>query len=194
MEMTLVLGQWTNAGSGPSVNLHESRPPPAQESLKFPADEHDLLEDPLSSTGTLSSMKNLEDAYAIGGQFINDKSIDDEPGKLNVEAKWFPCCSGEKCSKRMSKCLQALPFEIASEKCPIERHLWHELRGTDSLLKRTSYTSDVMTIKILLLLHLIRISVRGDDMTLALLVHHSLQLLSHQHGKSLTLEMLLQDP
>ncbi|GJS64153.1 hypothetical protein Tco_0678717 [Tanacetum coccineum] len=36
-----------------------------QESLKFPADKHVILEDPLSSTRTLSSMKNLEDAYAI---------------------------------------------------------------------------------------------------------------------------------
>ncbi|GJV48920.1 hypothetical protein Tco_1439132 [Tanacetum coccineum] len=61
--------------------------PKVQESLKFPADEHVILEDPLSSTGTLSSMKNLEDAYAIGDQFINDKSTDDEPGKLNVEAE-----------------------------------------------------------------------------------------------------------
>ncbi|GKB16912.1 hypothetical protein Tco_0850835, partial [Tanacetum coccineum] len=61
--------------------------PKVQESLKFTADEHVLLEDPLSSTGTLSSMKNLEDAYAIGDQFINDKSTDDEPGKLNVEAE-----------------------------------------------------------------------------------------------------------
>ncbi|GJZ30702.1 hypothetical protein Tco_0575749 [Tanacetum coccineum] len=61
--------------------------PKVQESLKFLADEHVILEDPLSSTGTLSSMKNLEDAYAIGDQFINDKSTDDEPGKLNVEAK-----------------------------------------------------------------------------------------------------------
>ncbi|GKE66868.1 hypothetical protein Tco_1521029, partial [Tanacetum coccineum] len=32
-------------------------------------------------------MKNLEDAYAIEDQFINDKSTDDEPGKLNVEAE-----------------------------------------------------------------------------------------------------------
>ncbi|GKE21538.1 hypothetical protein Tco_1433050 [Tanacetum coccineum] len=31
--------------------------------------------------------KNQEDAYDIGDQFINDKSTDDEPGKLNVEAK-----------------------------------------------------------------------------------------------------------
>ncbi|GJW32399.1 hypothetical protein Tco_0052431 [Tanacetum coccineum] len=61
--------------------------PKVQESLKFPADEHVILQDPLSSTGTLSSMKNLEDTYAIGDQFINDKSTDDEPGKLNVEAE-----------------------------------------------------------------------------------------------------------
>ncbi|GJT11274.1 retrovirus-related pol polyprotein from transposon TNT 1-94 [Tanacetum coccineum] len=61
--------------------------PKVQESLKFPADKHVILKDPLSSTGNLSSMKNLEDAYAIGDQFINEKSTDDEPGKLNVEAE-----------------------------------------------------------------------------------------------------------
>ncbi|GKA81243.1 hypothetical protein Tco_0787935 [Tanacetum coccineum] len=61
--------------------------PKVQESLKFPADEHVILEDPLSSTGTLSSMKNLEDAYTIGDQFLNDKSTEDEPRKLNVEAE-----------------------------------------------------------------------------------------------------------
>ncbi|GKF18258.1 hypothetical protein Tco_0063176 [Tanacetum coccineum] len=66
-----------------------SKPAPApkpKESLKFPADEHVLLEDPLNLMRTLPSMKNLEDAYAIEDQFINDKSTDDEPGKLNVEA------------------------------------------------------------------------------------------------------------
>nr|GEZ34095.1 hypothetical protein [Tanacetum cinerariifolium] len=36
---------------------------------------------------SLSSMKNLEDAYAVGDQFINDKSTKDEPKKPNVEAK-----------------------------------------------------------------------------------------------------------
>ncbi|GKC96765.1 hypothetical protein Tco_1162207 [Tanacetum coccineum] len=59
--------------------------PKVQEILKFSADEHVILEDPLSSTGTLSSMKNLEDAYAIEDQFINDKSTNDEPRKLNLE-------------------------------------------------------------------------------------------------------------
>ncbi|GJT20450.1 hypothetical protein Tco_0890387 [Tanacetum coccineum] len=33
----------------------------------------------------LSSMKNLEDAYTFGDQFLNDKSIEEEPGKANVE-------------------------------------------------------------------------------------------------------------
>ncbi|GJY40098.1 hypothetical protein Tco_0427368 [Tanacetum coccineum] len=64
--------------------------PKVQESLKFPADEHVILEDPLSSTGTLSSMKNLEDAYAIG---IN--SLMTNPLMMNWEnsmwkLKWSP--------------------------------------------------------------------------------------------------------
>nr|GEY00764.1 hypothetical protein [Tanacetum cinerariifolium] len=61
--------------------------PKVHESLKFLADEHVFIEDLISSTGTLSSMKNLEDAFAIGGQFINDKSTKDELEKHNVEAE-----------------------------------------------------------------------------------------------------------
>ncbi|GJX10527.1 hypothetical protein Tco_0200386 [Tanacetum coccineum] len=61
--------------------------PNVHESLKFPVDKHVILEDLLSSIGTLSLMKNLDDAFTIGDQFINDKSIEDEPGKLNVDSK-----------------------------------------------------------------------------------------------------------
>ncbi|GJZ44982.1 hypothetical protein Tco_0592578 [Tanacetum coccineum] len=61
--------------------------PNVHESLKFPADEHVILKDPLSSTGTLSLMKNLDDAFTIGDQFINDKSTEDESKKLNVEVE-----------------------------------------------------------------------------------------------------------
>ncbi|GJY35307.1 hypothetical protein Tco_0420685 [Tanacetum coccineum] len=61
--------------------------PKVQESLKFPADEHVVLEEPLSSFRIVSSMKNLDDAYTIGDQFINDKATEDEPEKLNVESK-----------------------------------------------------------------------------------------------------------
>ncbi|GKA49593.1 hypothetical protein Tco_0742666 [Tanacetum coccineum] len=64
--------------------------PNIHESLKLPVDEHVILKDPLSSSGTLSSMKNLNDAYSIGDQFLNDKSTEDEPGKLSVDPEVVP--------------------------------------------------------------------------------------------------------
>ncbi|GKF78994.1 hypothetical protein Tco_0234562 [Tanacetum coccineum] len=87
MQKTVELDQ-DKARSDPG-ETHESRHPPEQvlESLKFLADEHVILEDPLSLTVTLSLIRNLEDAYTIGDPFINDKSTKDEPGKLNVEAE-----------------------------------------------------------------------------------------------------------
>nr|GEZ44926.1 hypothetical protein [Tanacetum cinerariifolium] len=61
--------------------------PNVHESLKFLANEHVIIKEPLSLTRTLSLMKNLDDAYTIGDQFLNDKSTEDDPRKLNVEAK-----------------------------------------------------------------------------------------------------------
>nr|GEV39942.1 hypothetical protein [Tanacetum cinerariifolium] len=57
------------------------------ESLKFLADEQVILEDPPSSSGTLFSMKNLDDTYTFRDQFFNDKSTIDKPRKQNVDAK-----------------------------------------------------------------------------------------------------------
>nr|GEV34037.1 hypothetical protein [Tanacetum cinerariifolium] len=61
--------------------------PDVHGSLKLPVDEHVILEEPLSSSGTLSSMKNLDDAYTFRDQFLNDKSIEDEPDKLNMDSE-----------------------------------------------------------------------------------------------------------
>nr|GEW39803.1 hypothetical protein [Tanacetum cinerariifolium] len=61
--------------------------PKVHESFKFLADEHVILEDPPSSSGTLFSMKILDDTYTFGDQFFNDKSTEDEPGKQNVNAE-----------------------------------------------------------------------------------------------------------
>nr|GEX62064.1 hypothetical protein [Tanacetum cinerariifolium] len=46
-----------------------------------------ILEDPLCSSGTLSSMKILDDTYTFEDHFFNEKSTKDEPGKQNVDAK-----------------------------------------------------------------------------------------------------------
>nr|GEX56380.1 hypothetical protein [Tanacetum cinerariifolium] len=93
-EKTTKLDQ-VQAGSDPGKTL-ESRPPPEQEfmeedqagpDLELPVDEHVILEEPLSSSGALSSMKNLDDAYTFRDQFLNDKSTKHEPGKLNIDSE-----------------------------------------------------------------------------------------------------------
>nr|GFB38597.1 hypothetical protein [Tanacetum cinerariifolium] len=49
--------------------------------------EHVHLENPLSSSRTLSSMKNLEDNFTFSDQFINDKPTKEDMGKTNIETK-----------------------------------------------------------------------------------------------------------
>nr|GEV09024.1 retrovirus-related Pol polyprotein from transposon TNT 1-94 [Tanacetum cinerariifolium] len=57
------------------------------ESLKRITKEHVFLENPPRSSKTLSSMKNLDDAFTYGDQFLNVKPMKEEPGKANVETK-----------------------------------------------------------------------------------------------------------
>ncbi|GKD95024.1 hypothetical protein Tco_1374861 [Tanacetum coccineum] len=55
--------------------------PKVHESLKHTTEEHVYLENPLSSSVTLSSMKNLDDAFTFDDQFLNDKPTEEEQGK-----------------------------------------------------------------------------------------------------------------
>ncbi|GJS88021.1 hypothetical protein Tco_0770657 [Tanacetum coccineum] len=61
--------------------------PKVHEILKHTMKEHVYLENPLSSSGTLSSMKNLDDAFTFDDQFLNDKPTEEEPGKTTMETK-----------------------------------------------------------------------------------------------------------
>ncbi|GJY20154.1 retrovirus-related pol polyprotein from transposon TNT 1-94 [Tanacetum coccineum] len=61
--------------------------PKVYESLKHTTEEHVFLENPPRSSKTLSSMKNLDDAFTFGDQFINDTSPEDEPGKATVDTE-----------------------------------------------------------------------------------------------------------
>ncbi|GJY58494.1 hypothetical protein Tco_0458386 [Tanacetum coccineum] len=57
------------------------------ESLKHTTEEHVFLENPPRSSGTLSSMKNLDDAFTFSNQFIDDKPTKEEPCKANVDTE-----------------------------------------------------------------------------------------------------------
>ncbi|GKB20124.1 hypothetical protein Tco_0854047 [Tanacetum coccineum] len=59
--------------------------PKVHEILKHVTEEHVFLKNPPSSSRTLSSMKNLDDAFTYGDQFLNYKPTEEEPGKANME-------------------------------------------------------------------------------------------------------------
>ncbi|GKC04325.1 hypothetical protein Tco_0995935, partial [Tanacetum coccineum] len=61
--------------------------PKVYESLKHTTEEHVFMENPPSSSRTLSSMKNLDDAFTYGDQFLNYKPTEEEPGKANMETE-----------------------------------------------------------------------------------------------------------
>ncbi|GJT62123.1 retrovirus-related pol polyprotein from transposon TNT 1-94 [Tanacetum coccineum] len=60
--------------------------PQVHESLKHTDKEHVHLENPLSATGTLFSMKNL-DNFNFGDQFFNEKPTKKEPDKANMDTE-----------------------------------------------------------------------------------------------------------
>ncbi|GJU80764.1 hypothetical protein Tco_1283129 [Tanacetum coccineum] len=61
--------------------------PKVQENLKLPTEGEVRLEEPASSAGTLSSMKNLDKDLSFTDQFLVEKSQEDEPEKTNIEAE-----------------------------------------------------------------------------------------------------------
>ncbi|GKD78687.1 hypothetical protein Tco_1341308, partial [Tanacetum coccineum] len=61
--------------------------PKVQENLKLPSEGEVRLEEPASSTRTLSSMKNLDKDLNFIDQFLVKKSQEDEPEKTNTEAE-----------------------------------------------------------------------------------------------------------
>ncbi|GJV68539.1 hypothetical protein Tco_1484048 [Tanacetum coccineum] len=61
--------------------------PKVQENLKLPTEGEGRLEEAISSTGTLSSMKNLNKDLSFTYQILVEKSQEDEPEKTNTEAE-----------------------------------------------------------------------------------------------------------
>ncbi|GKD62392.1 hypothetical protein Tco_1299901, partial [Tanacetum coccineum] len=61
--------------------------PKFQENLKLTIEEQVVLEEPASSTGTLSSLQHLAKDFSFGDQFFNDKPFDLENKKKTAETK-----------------------------------------------------------------------------------------------------------
>ncbi|GJQ88909.1 hypothetical protein Tco_0000048 [Tanacetum coccineum] len=211
----------------------QARPDPGISRVALTGPDPD---DSLSLTGTLSSTRNLEDAYAIRDQFINDKSTNDESGKLNVEA--------EVVSMVTVPIYQVITKSELAERVAVLEKKLSDLEHNNKNLDNTTRNlgSSVYTLELRDLPHKINEAVHKnvkeavqialqaplqdrfrdlseEDMkemlhqrmfklawtnhfwnishSMKLLRHlwnHSHKLISHQHGRSLTLEMLLQAP
>ncbi|GKD95575.1 hypothetical protein Tco_1379472 [Tanacetum coccineum] len=61
--------------------------PNVQENLKLPTEDQVILEEPASSTGTLSSLQNLDKDLSFTDQFFVEKPHEEESGKTNVETE-----------------------------------------------------------------------------------------------------------
>nr|GEV78906.1 hypothetical protein [Tanacetum cinerariifolium] len=59
--------------------------PNVQENLKLLTEDQVILEDPTSSTGTLSSLQNLEKELSFTNHFLMEKPHEEEPEKTNTE-------------------------------------------------------------------------------------------------------------
>ncbi|GKC42114.1 hypothetical protein Tco_1059836 [Tanacetum coccineum] len=57
------------------------------ENLKLLTEDQVILEEPASSTGTLSSLQNLDKDLSFTNQFFVEKPQEEEPGKTNAEAE-----------------------------------------------------------------------------------------------------------
>ncbi|GKC51967.1 retrovirus-related pol polyprotein from transposon TNT 1-94 [Tanacetum coccineum] len=61
--------------------------PNVQENLKLPTEDQVILEEPASSSRTLSSLQNLEKDLSFTNQFFIEKPQEEEPGKTNAKAE-----------------------------------------------------------------------------------------------------------
>nr|GEV74819.1 hypothetical protein [Tanacetum cinerariifolium] len=125
--------------------------PDVHGSLNLPSDEHVILEEPLTSFATLSLMKNLDDVYTIGDQYLNDKSTEDNPDKLNVDSEVVS--------------MVTVPIHQASSSVPplsIPIIYLSPPKPVSSTTQAPIFIATKMTIKTLFHLHYIQIQTRPD--------------------------------
>ncbi|GJS82368.1 hypothetical protein Tco_0748909 [Tanacetum coccineum] len=104
-------------------DLYATAYPKVHENPKLRTDEHVILENPESSSATLSSMKNLDETNNFGDQFLNDKPTEDDHG----ENKCIPTHPPNNLITTLPKSLHSSPsakiVEIGTRKSKVKRRL-----------------------------------------------------------------------
>ncbi|GJR28302.1 hypothetical protein Tco_1104534 [Tanacetum coccineum] len=75
------------AGPNPDEEFTTTAYPNVQENLKLPTEDQVILEGHASSTGTLSSLQNLDKDLSFTDQFFMEKPHEEESGKTNAETE-----------------------------------------------------------------------------------------------------------
>nr|GEU89107.1 hypothetical protein [Tanacetum cinerariifolium] len=81
------LGKQDEGQAGSNPEFTTTAYPNVKENLKLPTEDHMILEEPASSTGTLSSLQNLEKELSFTDQFFVEKPQKEEPEKTNTESE-----------------------------------------------------------------------------------------------------------
>ncbi|GKB96484.1 hypothetical protein Tco_0982621 [Tanacetum coccineum] len=75
------------AGPNPDEEFTTNAYPNVLENLKLPTKDQVILEEPASSTGTLSSLQNLDKDLSFTDKFFLEKPHEEESGKTNAKTE-----------------------------------------------------------------------------------------------------------
>nr|GEY26225.1 reverse transcriptase domain-containing protein [Tanacetum cinerariifolium] len=87
MPLVVKVGAQDEGQAGPNPGFTTTAYPNVQENLKLTVDEQVILEEPASSTGTLSSLQHLAKDFSFGDLFFNDKPSEEENKKTIEETE-----------------------------------------------------------------------------------------------------------
>nr|GEW02306.1 hypothetical protein [Tanacetum cinerariifolium] len=88
--------------AGPDPGFTAMAYPKVQENLKLTIEKQVLLEEPASSSGTLSSLQHLSKDISFGDLFFSDKPSKADNDKATVETKQFKATAIETTTKTMT--------------------------------------------------------------------------------------------
>ncbi|GJX07009.1 hypothetical protein Tco_0194941 [Tanacetum coccineum] len=115
--------------------------PKVHENLKLITDERVIDDNPESHSGSMSSMKNLDDTYNFGDQFLYDKPTEDDQEKSKVREESDSTIPDPSHQTVTSTPPVIAPFTNVSS---TKRTLLCKIRARDSEVNKTYHSADVL--------------------------------------------------